>query len=82
LQKFKERNGTCQIKLHGEAGSVDENIITKSLSLLQSKCSEYSLDRRKKNKERISVPLCANADGFYKLAPLIIGKYANPDVSK
>ncbi|CAB5357741.1 unnamed protein product [Rhizophagus irregularis] len=33
---------------------------------------------RKKNKERLSIALCANADGSHKLPPLIIGKYANP----
>ncbi|CAG8715642.1 34106_t:CDS:2, partial [Racocetra persica] len=104
LQKFKERNGIYQIKLHREADSVDEDVITESLPLLKSKCSEYPLDRiynmdktglfyqlepdrtlvnrriagRKKNKERISVALCANADRSYKLAPLMIGKYAKP----
>lgn len=36
------------------------------------------LSGRKKNKERLSVALCANADGSHKLPPLIIGKYANP----
>ncbi|CAG8673311.1 22490_t:CDS:2 [Cetraspora pellucida] len=38
------QNGICQIKLHGEAGSVDEDVITESLPLLQSKCSEYPFD--------------------------------------
>ncbi|CAG8825535.1 11174_t:CDS:2, partial [Racocetra persica] len=57
------------IKLHEEAGSVDEDVITESLPLLQ-KC--------KKNKECISVSLCANADRSHKLAPLIIGKYTKP----
>lgn len=33
---------------------------------------------RKKNKERLSIALCANADGSHKLNPLIIGKSANP----
>ena len=36
------------------------------------------LSGRKKNKERLSVALCANANGSHKLPPLIIGKYANP----
>ncbi|CAB5352374.1 unnamed protein product [Rhizophagus irregularis] len=36
------------------------------------------LSGRKKSKERLSVALCANADGSHKLPPLIIGKYANP----
>ncbi|CAG8531185.1 9492_t:CDS:2 [Racocetra persica] len=45
LQKFKERNGICQIKLHGEADSVDKDVITESLPLLQSKYSKYPLDR-------------------------------------
>ena len=36
------------------------------------------LSGRKKNKERLSIALCANADGSHKLPPLIIGKYANP----
>ncbi|CAG8783442.1 12446_t:CDS:2, partial [Dentiscutata erythropus] len=31
LQKFKERNGIRQIKLHGEALSVNEDIIIESL---------------------------------------------------
>lgn len=33
---------------------------------------------RKKNKERLSIALCANANGTHKLNPLVIGKYANP----
>lgn len=45
LQKFKIRNGICKQKLYGEAASVDQSIITKSLPLLQEKCNEYSLDR-------------------------------------
>jgi hypothetical protein len=36
------------------------------------------LSGHKKNKERLSVALCASADGSHKLPPLIIGKYANP----
>jgi hypothetical protein len=36
------------------------------------------LSGRKKNKERLSVALCANSDGSHKLPPLVIGKYANP----
>ena len=31
---------------------------------------------RKKNKECLSIALCANADGSHKLSPLIIGKFA------
>ena len=33
---------------------------------------------RKVNKERLSVALCANADGSHKLKPLIIGKFKRP----
>ena len=36
------------------------------------------LSGRKKNKERLSIALCANADGSHKLPPLVIGKYKNP----
>ena len=36
------------------------------------------LARRKVNKERPSVALCANADGSHKLKPLIIGKFERP----
>jgi DDE superfamily endonuclease/Tc5 transposase DNA-binding domain len=36
------------------------------------------LSGHKKNKERLSVALCANADGSHKLNPLIIGKSAKP----
>jgi len=104
LHKFKERNGIHREKLHGEAGSVDEDIIIRSLSLLQSKCANYPLERiynmdetalfyrlepdhslatqrlagRKKDKERLSIALCANSNGSHKLKPLIIGKYARP----
>ncbi len=35
------------------------------------------LSGRKKSKERLSIALCANADGSHKLPPLVIGKYAN-----
>ena len=34
------------------------------------------LSGRKKNKERLSIALCANSDGSHKLNPLVIGKYA------
>jgi hypothetical protein len=36
------------------------------------------LSGRKKDKERLSIALCANADGSHKLNPLIIGKFAKP----
>jgi len=36
------------------------------------------LSGRKKNKERLSIALCANSDRSHKLNPLIIGKYAKP----
>lgn len=36
------------------------------------------LSGRKKNKERLSIALCTNADGSHKLSPLIIGKFAKP----
>ena len=36
------------------------------------------LSGRKKDKERITIALCANADGSHKLDPLIIGKFAKP----
>ena len=46
----------------------------KSDKTLATKC----LSGCKKNKERLSVALCANADGSYKLPSLIIGKFAKP----
>jgi hypothetical protein len=104
LQKFKERNGIRQQKLHGEASSANLTAIDEALPLLKSKCECYSLDRiynmdetglfyrlepdrtlatqrlsgRKKNKERLTIALCANADGSHKLDPLIIGQSAKP----
>ncbi|CAB5355892.1 unnamed protein product [Rhizophagus irregularis] len=36
------------------------------------------LSGRKVNKERLSIALCANADGSHKLKPLIIGKFEKP----
>jgi hypothetical protein len=45
LQKFKIHNGICKQKLYGEAGSVNQDIITQSLPLLQEKCKEFSFDR-------------------------------------
>lgn len=104
LQKFKERNGIRQQRLHGEASSVDLVAMTDALPLLKSKCGNYPLERiynmdetglfyrlepdrslatqrlsgRKKDKERLSVALCTNADGSHKLNPLIIGKFAKP----
>jgi hypothetical protein len=33
---------------------------------------------RKVNRERLSIALCANADGSHKLNPLIIGKFERP----
>jgi DDE superfamily endonuclease len=36
------------------------------------------LSGHKKNKERISVALCANADSSHKINPLVIGKYGKP----
>ncbi|CAG8570789.1 13940_t:CDS:2 [Dentiscutata heterogama] len=101
LQKFKEQNEIRQIKLYEEASSIDKDIVTESLPLLQNKYTGYSLDRIynidktglfyrleldrtlatqqiaecKKDKKCFSVALCANADEFHKLSPLIIGKY-------
>ncbi|CAG8515946.1 27146_t:CDS:2, partial [Racocetra persica] len=43
LQKFKEQNEICQIKLHREASSVDENVVTEFLLLLHNKCAGTSL---------------------------------------
>ena len=45
LQKFKDRNGIHQQKLHGEASSANLAAIADSLPLLKSKCECYSLDR-------------------------------------
>lgn len=45
LQRFKIRNGIFKQKLHGEAASVNKDIITQSLPILQEKCNEYSLNR-------------------------------------
>ena len=76
LHKFKERNGIQLRKLHGEAGSSDQNAIIENLPPLREKLSRFGLfyqlepDRslattrlsgRKKNKERLSIALCANA---------------------
>ena len=36
------------------------------------------LSGRKKDKERLSIALCANSDGSHKLDPLIIGKFKKP----
>lgn len=36
------------------------------------------LSGRKKNKERLSIALCTNADGSHKTDPLIIGKSSKP----
>jgi hypothetical protein len=36
------------------------------------------LSGRKKDKERLSIAFCTNADGSHKLNPLIIGKFAKP----
>ncbi len=36
------------------------------------------LSGRKKNKERLSIALCTNADSSHKLPSLIIGKFAKP----
>lgn len=41
LQKFKDRNGIHQQKLHGEASSVDLSIVVDALPLLKNKCENY-----------------------------------------
>ena len=38
----------------------------------------HRLAGRKKDKERLTIALCANADGSHKLNPLVIGKFAKP----
>ena len=38
----------------------------------------HRLAGHKKNKERLTIALCANADGSHKLNPLVIGKFAKP----
>ena len=45
LQKFKERNGICQKKLHGEASSANLAVIAEALPLLKSKCEHYPPER-------------------------------------
>jgi len=104
LHKFKERNGIRLRKLHGEASSVNQDVVIESRLSLQEKMSSYPAERiynmdetglfyrlepdtslatlrlsgRKKDKERLSIALCTNADGSHKLKPLVIGKYAKP----
>ena len=104
LHKFKERNGIRLHKLHGEASSVNQDVVIESRLSLQEKMSSYPAERiynmdetglfyrlepdtslatlrlsgRKKDKERLSIALCTNADGSHKLKPLVIGKYAKP----
>ncbi|KAK0579627.1 hypothetical protein LWI29_028873 [Acer saccharum] len=36
------------------------------------------LEGRKKDKERITIAVCCNGDGSYKVPLWVIGKYANP----
>jgi DDE superfamily endonuclease len=36
------------------------------------------LKGKKKNRERLTIALCANASGNDKLKPLVIGKFLNP----
>lgn len=45
LQKFKDRNGIRQQRLHGEASSVNLGAIIDSLPLLKSKCENYPPER-------------------------------------
>ena len=104
LHKFKERNGIRLRKLHGEASSINQDVVIESRLSLQEKMSSYPAERiynmdetglfyrlepdtllatlrlsgRKKDKERLSIALCTNADGSHKLKPLVIGKYAKP----
>jgi hypothetical protein len=40
------------------------------------------LERRKQNKERLTLPICCNANGSDKLPLLVIGKYENPHYFK
>lgn len=45
LQKFKDRNGIHQRKLHGEASSVDISVVVDALPLLKNKCENYPPER-------------------------------------
>jgi hypothetical protein len=45
LQKFKDRNGIRQQKLHGEASSVDLSVVIDALPLLKNKCEHYPPER-------------------------------------
>ena len=71
LQKFKERNGIHQVKLHGEADSADDNAIAEALPLLQSKCAEYPPDQIYNMDEAglfyQQVLFCINANANYIL---------------
>jgi len=40
------------------------------------------LSGRKKNKERLTIALCTNADGSHKIKPLIIGQSSKPQCFK
>ncbi|CAG8567290.1 22161_t:CDS:2 [Rhizophagus irregularis] len=65
-----------------EASSADKVAIANALPLLREQpdrtLATKRLAGRKVNKERISIALCANADGSHKLKPLIIGKFEKP----
>ena len=45
LQGFKKRNGIRQEKLHGEAASVNQDVIAEALPLLRNKCASYPPER-------------------------------------
>ncbi|CAG8838750.1 4546_t:CDS:2, partial [Racocetra persica] len=63
-----------QVTPHGEAASADYATIVRA----RSNTGNMTFSGRKKNKERLSIALCANTDGSHKLNPLVIGKYAKP----
>ncbi|GES96196.1 CENP-B homolog protein 2-like [Rhizophagus clarus] len=81
LQGFKKRNGILNVQailLKEFTIWMKQGFFTGILLEPDQTLATKRIFRQKKNKKRLSIALCANADRSHKLDPLIIGKFAKP----
>lgn len=68
----------CQVYNADETGLLWRCLPTSTLAGGDETCAEGF----KKNKDRVTVMLCANAAGDHKITPFVIGKYKKPTALK
>ncbi|CAG8857161.1 23713_t:CDS:2, partial [Gigaspora margarita] len=81
---FKQRHRLGWVKKHGEDASVDDAIVAAAIPQLKellepdTTLATKHLKEKKKDLERLTLALCANANGTDKRKIFVIGKSPNP----